>query len=142
MAEVLEPVLSEIAHLGLDQVAGRLGDEDLPAVPGAGDSRCPMDVQTDVARTAGTRLPGMDAAAHAYPIEVGERSLDLDRGGDRLVCALERNEKAVALDVDLYSVVYCETLANATVVLFEERCVLVAELLDEARRSLDVGEQR
>ena len=48
--EVLEAVLAEIdERVALEQRRGRRGDEDLPAVAGRRDPRCPVDVTADVA---------------------------------------------------------------------------------------------
>jgi uncharacterized protein YyaL (SSP411 family) len=72
---------------------------------------------------------------------IAEGTLRVDRGSDRVARPWEREEERVALRVDLRPFVSLEGLAHETPVVARDAAVaLVPELLEEARRSLDVGE--
>jgi hypothetical protein len=70
-----------------------------------------------------------------------QRALRIDGGGDRIARAGEREEERVALRVDLRAAPLTEALADETPVVAGDVSVsLVAELLEELGRALDVGE--
>src|SRR5215471_19119917 len=75
------------------------------------------------------------------PFVVAEGALGVDGGGHRVARPREREEERVALRVDLRPAARAEHLADeATVVAGHAPVALVAELLQEAGRALDVGE--
>ncbi len=149
---VLEVLLAQVVdgdavgELVADQRAGRLRDEDLAAVAGRGDARSAHDVEAEVALLPDVRLARMDPHAHEHlltagPVVLVESSLGVDRRGDCVARPGEREEERVALRVDLRSAVRAERLAHeAPVVGRHPPVVLVAELLQQARRAFDVGE--
>ena len=105
-----------------------------------------MDRKPRVAVARGHRLPGVQAHAHldldALGPGVGDKcTLAGDGRQQRVARAGERDEEAVPLRVDLVAPVGLERGAQECLVLVQHRRVLVAQLLHEARRSLDVGEE-
>ncbi len=74
------------------------------------DARSEMDVGTDPAFLGARRLAGVHAHPHAHGAG-GERRLGGERGRDRLARLGEREEKGVALRVDLGASVRSERLA-------------------------------
>ncbi len=69
LVDVLEPVPPQVDQLDAvrepvaDQLPGRAGDHDLPAVGGRGDAGSPVEIQPDVALVEPRRLAGV----HAHP---------------------------------------------------------------------------
>ena len=61
----------------------------------------------------------MDTYANAQPTKVVERALRIGGGGDRIVRARERDQEAVALDVDLDPVVRRDRGPEAVAVLLD-----------------------
>ena len=96
--QILEAVLAEIADrsVGLQEAARRLGDDDLAAVRGGGDSRRAVDVYADVALVGHERLAGVETHANADR-PASSASLRLDGGGDGIGRPRERDEERVTL---------------------------------------------
>ena len=140
--EVLQTVLTEVANsLAGDEVARRLRQEHLPAVPGGGDPRRPVDVDADVALLGYDRLAGVEPHAHADR-PAAERRLPVGGGRDRLGGARERDEERVALRVHLDAAVPCESLPQHTTVLAQQLARNASPMLvQQPRRPLDVREQ-
>src|SRR6266487_2073445 len=139
-AQVLEPVLAEVAELvPVDERRARSRDENLPAVPGGSDACRAMDVRADVALLREQRRAGVET----HP----DRQLELRlcgaggvKGSGR---SRERNQERVALRVHLDAAASPGRLTQNAAVLRERiRIVLRAELLQEPRRPLDVGEEK
>ena len=116
-------------------------------MPGRADPRGADDVEADVALVAERRLAGVQAHAHANlgaarPCVGGERPLALDGRAHRVARARERVEERIALRVDL---VPAGALRRSRAAGAGDRpttcAVVVAELLQQPRRALDVGEQ-
>ena len=112
---------------------------------GGTDPRSAHDVQPDVALFADRRLARVQAHAHANlrpagPGVVAQRALRRDRGLGRVACAREREEERVTLRVHLGAAALAETLADDPPVRRHDVAVGVAELLQQPRRPLDVGE--
>ena len=126
--------------VGTYELAGRLRDEHLPAVPHRGDPRGAVDVEPDVPLVGDDRLARVNA--HADADRPGrQRRLALLRGGQRITRARERNEERVALRVDLDPVVRGERCTKRAAMLAERVGVAVTELVQQLRRALDVGEE-
>ena len=139
--EVLEPVFAEVAYgLAGDEVARRLRQEHLAAVPGGGDPRRAVDVDPDVALVGHDRLARVEPHADADR-SVAERRLPVGGGGDRVGCARERDEERVALRVHLDAAVPRKRLPQHTTVLAQQLRVALAVLVQQPRRALDVREE-
>jgi hypothetical protein len=132
--EILEPVLAEIAEIAVDQLAGRLRQQDLAAVPGGGDPGRPVDVDPDVALVGDRRLAGVQADPHADRT-VLERRLRLPRGGDRLPRRGKGDEERVPLRVDLDPAVAAERVAQDPAMLRQRAGIGAAELGEQPRRA-------
>ncbi len=137
--QVLEPVQPEV-ETGVDVqgLTGRLGQHDLPAVGRGADPGGSVDVDADVALAGHDRRPGVDTDPD--PDGFVER-LDLLGGTDRVVRPAEGDEERVALRVDLDPVVTGERGAQDAPMRGEQVGVVIAMLVEETRRTLDVGEQ-
>ncbi len=151
--EVLEVVLAEVAErdsfelVVVEHGRCRLRGEDLPAVTGRHDPRGAVHAHPVVAALLGeVRLAGVQAHAHAQlgalgPVVRRERALTVRGRGGRVARAGEDVEEGVALRVDLLAAVRGERLAEEALVRLEHAAVAVAQLFQQLRRSLDVGEE-
>lgn len=145
--EILQAVRAEIDEADVVPVGARsLGDEHLPTVGRRGDARRLVHRKTDVVVAVHSCLAAMDAHPHPdrcikRPLMPGERPLPGDGCRDSLPRVVEGDEERVALRRDLVSVVRGPRLAQQPVVLVEDAVVVVAEVLQEPRRRLDIGEQ-
>ena len=106
-----------------------------------------MDVEAGVESVADRRLARVQADPDSDrlvgPVVGRERALGLRRGRDGIARALEGDVEGVALQLDLDPAVAGEDLAQEAAVLGERLHVaLAAELLQEASRPLDVGEEQ
>jgi hypothetical protein len=99
-----------------------------------------MNVETDVALVGQLWLAGVKAHPQAYR-SVGQRTTGFVCGGNRGAGAGESDEEGVPLGVDFDAVVACDRCADEAPVFGESSGILVAELLEQARRALDVGEE-
>jgi hypothetical protein len=142
LADVLQAVHAEVAgRLSVEQVVRRLRDDDLPAVCCAHHARSPVDVRADVASLAHDRLARVHADPHAHR-PVAEPRESLERRRDCVARRGERDEERVPLRVDLDPAVPFEGVAKCPAVLLEHvRVPLGAELVEQLRRALDVGEE-
>ena len=150
--QVLQPVGSEVAQrLAVGQVlfdegAGGLRDDDLAAMSGRGHTRGVVDVEADVLVAHERRLARVQAHAHTKrhalrPLMLRKPGL---RGGGRAArvdSALEDAEERVALGAKLPPAAPGESRTQDLVVRRLRLDVAVADLLHEARRALDVGEE-
>ena len=105
-----------------------------------------MHAHADVPFAADRRLACVHPHAHAQLLALRprvrcQRPLRVDGGADGILHAAGRGEEGVALRVDLRAVVLGQGGADDPLVVGERRPVLVAQLLEHARRALDVGEQ-
>ena len=71
----------------------------------------------------------------------GERALSARCGGDCVSCAGERDEERIALGVDLGAAVIGECLPEHLAMARQSLRIGIAELLQQPRRPLDVGEE-
>ena len=144
LAEVAEGRLGR--ELVRDELGGPVGQERLAAVGGAHDAGGVVDVEAGVEAVGLHRLAGVEADADPdrlrLPGVLGERPLAGDRGRDGVARVWEREEEAVALHLHLDAVVRREGLAQQCPVRRQRAHIrLAAELLQHARRALDVREE-
>src|SRR2546423_13074309 len=99
-----------------------------------------MDIDADVALLGHERLAGVDSHSHADRAGP-EGALAGLRGGEGVLRARERDEEGVSLRVDLDAAVTLEGLPQHAAVLGEDVRVSIAQLLQQAWRALDVGEE-
>ena len=141
--EVLEAMVAEVEEVrcGVEQLPRRLREENLPAVARAHDPRRTVHVGTDVALVRDDRLTGVDADPDSHGTSL-ERGLTVSSGGDRIARPRERDEECVPLGVHLDPAVPREGLAQQPTMLRQHIRVTLAELVQETRRPLDVGEEQ
>ena len=131
-----------------DERRGRAGEQHLAAVARVTDAGRLVDGEADVAVGANVGLAGVQPHAHAHlgalgPLVLGEGPLGHAGGLDRCARTAEDDEERVALRVDLDPAAVGERLAQHPVVGSEHLAVAVtAKPLEQARRALDVGEQK
>jgi len=141
VGDVLQPVLAQIHHLGLHELDRRPGEDDLPSMAGGGNAGGQVDVLSDVAFVGHERRTGVQTYPEMDRSGV-ETLRDHPRGLHCARCGGERNEKRVALGVDLDPALLRTRLAYDPPVLRERLGVpLGAEPVQELRRALDVGEE-
>ncbi len=135
-------MLAEIAEIAVsvEELSRRLGDHDLAAVTGARDPRALVDVEADIALAGHGRLAGVDPDPNPHGSAV-ERGLAFCSRGHGVGRAREGYEERIALGVDLDAVVPRERVAEHPAVLGEDVRVAVTDLLEQARRPFDVGEE-
>ncbi len=152
LVDVLQPLLAQVAErrvgrqLVPDERGGGRGEEHLATVRGGGDPRALVEAEAVIALVADLGLAGVEAHADAAlgalgPVVRGERALRVGGRGDGVAGAGEGVEERVALRVHLAAAVRREGLAEEAAVVGEQVAVARAELLQQARRALDVGEQ-
>jgi hypothetical protein len=139
-AQVLQPVQAEITDIGAGEVSGRLREQHLAAVARRGDPSRPVHVQADVILAVRQRLPCVQAHPHLHRA-ARQCALCSSGGRDGRGGARERDEEGVALGVDFDSVMLAPCLAEDAVMLGEHRRVPIAELLQQPRGPLDIGEE-
>jgi hypothetical protein len=115
-------------------------DQHLAAVSRAHDPRGPVHVHPDVSRIRQQRPTRVDAHAHPQ-LDLRERHLHRGCGLDGCAGPIERNEERVSRGVHLDAASGNERCPHAAVVLSQEVGVVVAELVEQPRRALDVREQ-
>ena len=71
-----------------------------------------------------------------------QRKLALDGREKRISRARERDEERVSLRIDLVAAVGGESGSKQALVIGQHVAIAIAELLDEPRRPLDVGEEK
>ncbi len=152
--EILQPLLPEVAQedvqvlfLVLEERLGRLRYEHLAAVPGRADPCSTMYGEPRVATLRRDRLTRVQPHAHLDLGPVGprmrqQRELALHRREHCLPSAGEGDEEGIALRVDLVTAVGCEGGSQQPLMVGKQFGVALAELLDQARRTLDVREQK
>jgi hypothetical protein len=139
--QILQAVLAEIEEIVTAcELSRRLRDQDLAAVTSGRDPRGAVDVEADVAFVRQERLAGVHTDAHADQRR-GERVASVRGGRKRIGRPWECDEEGVALRVHLDAAVALERLPQQPAVLREGVGVRVAELVQQARRALDVGEE-
>ena len=139
--EVFQPVLTEILQLELDELCRGGRDEHLPPVADGGDPRSSVDVVADVPFVGHERRPRVEADAHV-DLTGCERVRQRSRSCESAGRGRKREEEGVALRVDLDPAFPAHASRTISPVLAERlRVDLRAELVQEPRRALDVGEE-
>ncbi len=105
------------------------------------DAGAAVDVDPHVSLVGERRLAGVDADPHAHG-RLGQRRLRRDGREHGIASALEGTQERVALGVHLDAAVLGDGCADVLPVLGERLRVRRAERVEQARRSLDVGEQQ
>ncbi len=132
---------AEVAHVGSRKVRGRLREEHLPAVTGRGDPRRPVHVEPHVPLVGPERLARVQPHPHPHRA-VRKRALRLGGRRHRIGCTREGDKEGVALRVDLDTVVPPPGFSQRTAMLGKHLRVAVAQLREQPRRPLDVGEEK
>ena len=132
---------AQIADVRVDERTGRLRQQHLAAVADSGDPRALVHVEADVPLLRQARLARMQPHPNADR-PVGQRPLAVGGRGDGVRGAAEGDEERVTLRVDLDAFVVGKGGAESPPMLVERLRVIVAELVQQPSRPLDVGEQQ
>ena len=139
--EILEPVLTEVAQLTVDERCRLLRHQYLPAMAGRRDTGSTMNVDAYVALLREERRPRVQTDADTYRARhqcLGQLGGGSESGGR----CCEREEERVALRIDLDSMVTGACLTNDLPVCGKCPGIgLRSQLVQELRRPLDVGEE-
>jgi hypothetical protein len=141
--QVLEAMVTQVAklHGRVEQLSRGFRNEHLPAVAGAHDPRRTVHVHPHIALVGERRLAGVHA--HANPDAPGRESLlSIPCGRDRVAGAREGHEEGVALRIHLDPAVSREGVAQQATMLCEHFGIALAEVVEQARRALDVRKQQ
>jgi len=130
----------------LDERAGRLGNDHLPAVRRACDPSRTVHIHPHVIRSAEDAVSGVKTHSNANgaarrPGVGGEAPLRRDRGSDCSRSAGERGEKRIAFSAHFGPAGHGKCLPNNQLVLLPDGSVTIAQLPEQLRRAFDVGEQ-
>ena len=106
---------------------------------GRADAGAAMDVDADVTLGSDGGLAGVDAHAHLHGA-CGERPLRGVRRGHRVARPRKCDEERVALGVNLDPAVLGHGAAQGAAVGGEDLGIALTQVVNEPRRSLDVGE--
>ena len=99
-----------------------------------------MHVEPDVAFVGAKRLPRMQP--HPHPHRAGCKRVLRVAGGRHCIGGTpECDEEGIALGVDLDPLMPPPRLPQRTAVLGKHLCITVAQLPEQPRRPLDVGEE-
>ena len=150
---VLQAVTSEGAErdaggrLVPHEVARRAGHDDLTTVRRRADPRRDDDVHPHVPLLAEVGLARMDPDPEPHhavgrPRLARERALELRRGKHRIPRPPEDEEYPVSCPVDLPAAVGAGGVANELAEPRPHRSEVPTQRVEEARRSLDVGEEQ
>jgi hypothetical protein len=139
--EVIQPVDAEVAEpsIGFEEVTRCPREDDLAAVRRCSDARGAMHVETDVALRRYERLSRVNPDTNPNRA-VGQPVTNLVGSRYGVRCSPECCEECVTLRVHLDSRVPGESSTNHGAVSAEEIRVRGAVLVQEFRRSCDVGE--
>jgi hypothetical protein len=130
--EVLQPVLTEVAQVDVDEACRRGRQDYLTTMSSRADASCSVDVDTDVPLVGDERLSRVDPDSYS-DLPVRHRGLALDRCGHGVACFREGEEERVSLGVDLDSVVFTECLTKEPAVLEQDPRVVITQLHKQAR---------
>src|SRR5512132_801544 len=136
VAEIPQPNLTR--QVLAEQLAGGLGDQDLPTMARRTDTRRPVHVQTGVVATDQDRLPRVGPHPYAQdrairPRVLGERPLPGHSRRDGLTGLGERDEKRIALRTNLPPVELRESSSKQLTVLIQHVDISVTQPLKQPR---------
>ena len=117
-----------------------LRDQDLTPVPRRGDARGAVHIDTDIALGSEHRLACVNSHSNSNHAAL-KSALTVTRSIESIACARERDEEGVSLRVHLDARVIREGSPQHTSVRRESMDILVAELVEQTSRPLDVGEE-
>jgi hypothetical protein len=144
--EVLEVVHAEVDDVeALDLLGGRFRRQDLAAMRGAGDASGLVDAEGEIVAIGGLSLSTVEADADAdlcvvRPWVRGHRLLCLHTGSRGVPRGREREEKPVTLRAHFGRAVRSEGVADDRPMRLEQVEEPGAELREQLRGALDVGE--
>lgn len=151
--EILELVSAQIAqarNLGqavLNQLVRGLREKDLTPMTGCADACRPVDIEADVASSAEGGLAGVQSHAHPErlahgPGVSGQAPLGSHRRRDSVSGPIENDKEGVARCINFLPVPLLEGAPQKPPLLQQHFGVLVTKLLQQARRALDVAEEK
>jgi len=138
------------AHAGregwLDERAGRIGEEQLPAMAGGSDACRPVDVQPHIAVAAASSLARVQAHADPdgrslRPLLLGQRALRGSGCGQGIGRGGEGHEERVAFGGDLDSCAVADRGPHDVRMPVQQIPIAVRQLGQDARGAFDIGEQ-
>ena len=143
LVEVLQPMRSQRGEREsvAEQARRRLGHHNLAAVTRRHHPGTAMHIDTDVPLPRQRRRTGMQTHPHPHRRRQ-QRRLRRFRGTHRSRRVGERAQKRIALRVHLCARVSGHRLSDQLSVLGQDVLVRGAELGEEPRRALDVGEEQ
>ena len=120
--------------------------QDLAAVAGRAEAGHGVHRDSDVAGVGERRPAAVDAGADAHADAVGpgaraQAALDRERGFERCGGTNEDGEELVGTRVDLATACAVHATADDGADVREQRCIAIAEPMQQARRAFDVGQQ-
>ena len=123
-----------------------LGEQDLAPMGSGADAGHLMHGEVDVIAPDRSGLTGVHPDPHphlgsGWPRVGRKRSLTLQTGGDRLGSVVEDEEERVPFGADLHAAMVDEGASKQRLVGAEQFDVPLAELAEEAGRTLDVGHE-
>ena len=113
--------------------AGGIGSDICRGLAADGLKVVVADYAKDAAEKTAAEIRNAKGDATAVEVDVCSK--------ESVAGARKRDEERVALRVDLVSAVSVERLAEQALMIGHDGAVGIAELLDEPRRALDVGEE-
>src|SRR5258708_31510456 len=129
------------------QVAGGLGKQYLPTVPGAHDAGSTMHIQANIALGGELRLTSVQPYTYTHcctlrPGMAGKSALSIGCCGDSISSAGEDDEEGVTLGVDLLPEIHAERHTQELAALREQVWVGNTQLLEQVCGSLDIREEQ
>jgi hypothetical protein len=123
----------------LDELAGRIGKQDLARAGFLVDECAPVDVGADVAASGERRFACVDSDRRAQLDVAGPRvrvksTLSRDGPRERVLRTPEDEQKGIVRELDLVPTGSLECFADEPLVLLGEPHELVAQLLHQSRR--------
>jgi hypothetical protein len=129
------------------QIAGRLGEQHLSAVPSAHDLCASLEIQTNVPLGGKLWLPGVQAHAHTDPhaFRPGmgeEEALRIYSGFDGISGVCKGHKKGLSRRIDFVTVPLLACRTQQVPPFFQHQRGTVAQVLQQAGRPLDVSEEQ
>src|SRR5712691_9327787 len=130
----------------LYQVMCRLGQQYLTNMRGMHNPFCIVYVQANIALSYQRRFTCMKTHTHSHydtfgPGMSGESTLGSHCCQDSLSGANKNDEETIPLRIDLVTVMLAQSRAQQFAVLNQHARIVLAQLLEQVCRSLDVSEE-